>query len=74
MKVIHSNLKVFPYKVQILQAQSQVNKNQLYECYQSTSEWVENKPRLLDVLLLSDKAHFHLSDHGNKQNITFWTS
>ena len=61
MRVIHSDLKLFPYKVQILQAQSQANKNQRYEFCQSISERIENNPRLLDVLLFSDEAHFHLS-------------
>ena len=61
MRVIHSDLKLFPYKVQMLQAQSQANKNQRYELCQSISERIESNPRLLDVLLFSDEAHFHLS-------------
>ena len=31
MRVIHSDLKLFPYRVQVLDAQSQANKNQRYE-------------------------------------------
>lgn len=42
MGVIHSNLKLFPYKVRILEAQSQADKNQRYEFCQSTSERIEN--------------------------------
>jgi len=38
MRVIHSDLKLFPYKVQILQAQNQANKNQHYEFSQSVSD------------------------------------
>ena len=38
---------LFPYRVKILQAQSQVNKNQHYEFCQSISERIKNNPRLL---------------------------
>ena len=46
MRVIHSDLKLFPYKVQILQTQSQANKNQRYELCQSIicSDRIENNP------------------------------
>ena len=74
MKVIHSNLKLFPYKVQILQAQSQANKNQHYEFCQSFSEQIKNNPCLLDILLFSDELHFHLSGHINKHFMRFWAS
>ena len=41
----------------------------------SGSQWrIENNPDLLDVLLFSDEAHFHLSGHVNKQNMRFWAS
>jgi len=74
MRVIHSDVKLFPYKVQVLDAQSQANKNQRYEFWQSISERIENNPRLLDVLLLSDEAHFHLKGLVSKQNMSFWAS
>ena len=39
MGVIHSNLKLFPYKLQILEAQSQANTNQRYEFCQTGFAW-----------------------------------
>ena len=36
------------------------------------SERTENDPQLLDCLLFSDEAHFHLSGHVNRQNFWFW--
>ena len=71
MRVICSDLKLFPYKVQISEAQIQANKNQ--RCYfcQSISEQIENNRRLY-AILFSDRAYFHVNGHGTKQNIRFW--
>ena len=60
--------------MQILQAQTQANKHQPFDFCQEISERIENNPDLLDVLLFSDKAHFRLSGHVNKQNMRFWAS
>ena len=75
-RIIHKDLKLFPYKVHILQAQTQANKHVLkrYEVCTEISERIENNPDLLDVLVFIDEAHFHLSGHVNKQNTRFWAS
>ena len=73
-RIIHNDLKLFPYKVQILQVQTQANKTECFEFGQKISKRNEDNPGLLDVLLLSDQAHFHLSGHVNKQNFRFWAS
>lgn len=41
-RVTHSDLKLFPYKVHMLSAQSQANKDQDYKFCQSISERIEN--------------------------------
>ncbi|XP_076066935.1 uncharacterized protein LOC143040126 [Oratosquilla oratoria] len=64
-RIIHSDLNLFPYKVQILQAQTEANKTERFEFGQTISERIENDPKLLDCLF-SDEAHFHLSGHVNK--------
>ena len=68
-RVIHYNLKLFPYKVKILQKQTDVNKRERVEFCQSISERIENNPGVLNLILFSDEAHFHLSGHVNKQNM-----
>ena len=73
-RVIHNDLKLFPYKVQILQKQTDVNKRERVEFCQSISERIENNPGVLNLILFSDEAHFHLSGHVNKQNMRFWAS
>ena len=74
MRVIRSDLKLFPCKVQIPEAQSQAGKNQ--RCYfcQSVSEQIENNRRLYGILLFSDEARFQVNGHVTKQNIRFWAA
>ena len=71
-RVIHKDLTLFPYKMQILQQQTNVNKRERLEFCQSISERIENNPGVLDLIFFSDEAHFHLSGHVNKQNMQFW--
>ncbi|XP_076043750.1 uncharacterized protein LOC143026855 [Oratosquilla oratoria] len=73
-RIIHSDLKLFPYKVQIIQAQTEANKTECFEFGQTISERIENDLQLLDGLLFSNKAHFHLSGHMNKENFRFWAN
>jgi hypothetical protein len=73
-RIIHCDLQLFSYKVQILQAQTEANKTQRFEFGQNISERIENDPQLLNCLLFSDEAHFHLSGHVNKQNFRFWAN
>ena len=73
-RIIHDDLKLFPYKVQILQVQTQANKTERYEFGQKIIERTENDPQILDCLLFSDKTHFHLRGHVNRQNFRFWAT
>ena len=57
-RVIHNDLKMFLYKVQILQKQTDVNKRDQVEFCQSTSERIESNPGVFDLILLSDEVHF----------------
>ena len=64
------DLKLFPYKVQILQKQADTNKGERSEFCQASKERIENNPGDTGLILLSDEAHFHLSSYVNKQNMT----
>jgi len=70
--VIHTDLNLLPYKVQILQKQTDANKREWEEFCQRISERVENSPGVRDLIQFSDEAHFHISEHVKKQNIRFW--
>ena len=60
---------MFPYKIQILQAQTATNKAERLVFCQSTSNRIEDHPDFLDLIFFSDEAHFRLSGHVNKQNM-----
>ena len=73
-RVIHNDLKLFPYKVQTLQKQTDTNKEERSGFCQTINERTENKPGDLGLIVFSDEVHFHLSGHVNKQNMRFWAS
>ena len=73
-RVIHTDLHKFPYKVPILQKQTDANKRERVEFCQRISERIENNPDVPDLIQFSDEAHFRLSGHVNKQNMRFGES
>ncbi len=62
---------MYPYKVQILQAQTESNKQQRFKFCNQTSQRIENDVTRLENIF-SDEAHFHLNCHVNKQNMRRW--
>ena len=68
-RIVHKDLTLFPYKIQILQQQTDANKRERVEFCQSISERIEKNSEVLSIIFFSNKAHFHLSGHVNKQNI-----
>ena len=72
MRIMHQDLHMFPYKIQIVQAQTATNKAERLAFCQSISRRIEDHPNIMDLIFFSDEAHFHLSGHVNKQNLRFW--
>lgn len=72
LRILHDDLKLFPYKIQLLQSQTDRNKAERLAFCQDISQRIENDPGLLDLIFFSDEAHCHLSGHINKQNMRFW--
>ena len=72
IRIIHQDLHMFPYKIQVLQAQTEGNKAERLAFCQNISQQIEDHPDLLDLIFFSDEANFHLSGHVNKQNMRFW--
>ena len=72
MRIMTHDLKLYPYKVQIVQQILPADKVQR----KAFSEWIINKCRddndFLLLLIASDEAHFNLSVYVNKQNFRFW--
>ena len=72
MRILNQDLKLYPYKVQIVHQLLPPDEVQR----KAFSEWIINMCRddnnFLEHLIASDEAHFNLSGYVNKQNIRFW--
>lgn len=72
LRILHKDLHLFPYKIQILQIQTDRKKQERLAFCQDISRKIEDNPGLLDLIFFSDEAHFHLSGHVNRQNMRYW--
>lgn len=71
-RILRMDLHLFPYKIQILQAQTAANMVERHNFCLTTSQRIEDNPNFLSLVFFSDEAHFYLSGHVNKQNLRFW--
>ena len=73
LRILLDDLRLFPYKIQILQRQTDDNKAERLAFCQDISQKIENSPGLLKLIFFSHEAHCHLSGHINKQNMRYWS-
>ena len=57
LTILYDNLKLFPYKIQILQRQTDQNKAERETFCEDISQRIENDPGLLDLNDLNDVDH-----------------
>ena len=57
LRILHDDLKVFPYKIQNLQRQTDQNKAERETFCKDISQRIENGPGLLDLNDLNDVDH-----------------
>ena len=71
MCIMHEDLHLFPYKIQILQLQ--VDAKRLRDVSLGKPSVRESHTILISwtYIFFSDEANFHLSDHVKKQNMHF---
>jgi len=60
LRILHEDLELFPYKIQILQKQTDDNKAEPLSFRQGMSQRFENNPGLLGLISFIDEAHCHL--------------
>ena len=58
LRILHDDLKLFPYKIQILKRQTDQNKAKRETFYEGMSQRIENDPGLLDLNDLNDIDHY----------------
>lgn len=71
-RILHDDLNLFPYKVQIT---SKLNPQDLpvrLEFCQKMISMAEEDNTLINCLFMSDEAHFDLNGNVNKQNCRIW--
>ena len=73
-RILLSDLSLHPYKLHVVHALSNCEREmRLQFCHQFVGILTEN-PDLLNKLLMSDEAHFHLHGTVNKQNFRYWSA
>jgi len=68
---MHQDLHLFPYKIQILQLQTDANRAERRAVGQTTSQRITDYPGVLNFIFFSDEANSHLDSHVNKQTVRF---
>ena len=71
-RFLHKNLCYHPYKTQIAQECSEQGKVSRQRFYNKFLDLVKNYSDIVNTLLMSIKAHFHVSGNVNKQNCHYW--
>ena len=72
-RLLRRDFSFHPYKVHVLQEQSEANKTDRLQFARKTNRKLLNEPDFLNLVLFSDETHFHLSGHVNRQNFRCWS-
>lgn len=72
-RILHLDLNFHPYKIAMVQKLNERDfQSRVLTCQRLLQLVTGND--LLNVLIMSDEAHFHLSGKVNKQNFRYWSS
>ncbi|KAI6658743.1 hypothetical protein LOD99_15066 [Oopsacas minuta] len=71
-RILVDDLNLFSYKIQILQKQSTLQKENRLTFAKLVAGKVDKKEIDIGNIDWSDEAHFHFSRHVNKQNMRIW--
>jgi len=72
--ILHSDLHLHPYKLQIVQSLNDQDKEVRLQFSRHFQGILTENPNLLNNLLMSDEADFHLHGIVNKQNFRYWSN
>ena len=73
-KVLHKNLRLYAYKVQMLQALQPNNMPRRKEFAVNMLQRISEDEVFLKRVCFSDEATFHFSEKLNKHNVKIWES
>lgn len=72
-RIVHDDLNLFPYKVQITSKLNPLDLPIRLEFCQKIIEMAEEDNNFINCLFMSDEAHFDLNGNVNKQNCRIWS-
>ena len=73
-QILHNDLHFYLYKIQVTHALHEHDYvNRVNFCH-TFLQLISQNQELVNNLLMSDEAHFHLSGFVNKQNFHYWSA
>jgi hypothetical protein len=72
-RILHVDLRFHLYKINVTHELKEQDKASRVNFCRQFLDTVNNDEGVLDVLVISDEAHFHLSGCVNKQNFRCWS-
>ncbi len=72
--ILNKELKLFPYKVQLMQKLPESSFKKRLDFCNKMLEKIQSDSDLLNKIWFSDESHFYLDGHINKQNMRIWGS
>lgn len=72
--ILHKDLGMFAYKVQLVQELKQVDHPQRFRFAEWALNQLNDDPNFARKIIFSDKAHFYLGGYVNKQNCRIWAT
>ena len=72
-QIIRDDLRLRPYRLQMLQALSDEDKADRLS-FSDISRAIQNNPSFLESIIFSDEAHFYLTGEVNRHNSVYWSS
>jgi hypothetical protein len=73
-RILHKDLHFYPYKIQVTYALHERDYVNRVNFCQTFSQLINQNQELVNNLLMSDEAHFHLSRFVNEQNFRYWSA
>jgi hypothetical protein len=71
LRILHKDLHFYPCKIQITHALHEHDYENRVNFCQTILQLINHNQDVVNNLLMSDEAHFHLSGFVNKQNVSY---
>ena len=72
-RILHKDLHYHPYNIQVVHELSERDKTNRVQFCNEFLDLVKNNSDKVNILLMSDEAHFPVSGYVNKQKCRYWT-